>query len=193
MWTACGGARDVRRSRQQALSFAQYLISSSKGPFTEGCTSSYKLDRFIEFKRFFESVSTWRYSWQTDILRLNFEFDPAQMAASFRTSETVVLTIEKMLREKLIDNLDGYMQTLFNLAHLAKLSPEAYASPVLAISDRLGLDRAGDSIWNALIDWAAGPFKIEVKALTHMAVRDLTPQGGAPIIQLRPRSAAPTR
>jgi hypothetical protein len=142
---------------------------------------AFDLAKFMTFKTFVEDLSTWTYSGETDLLIMNFCLEPREAVGHFETDEVIVLPIERMLRKKLIESIDGYMQQIFNFAHLiAAESAPSRASPTWRLSDRLGLQRVRDSVWDAIKQWAAGPFKSDVDALEYMAVRKLTRPGGTP-------------
>ena len=186
---------------EQLISSASYYNAESGDAFdfmyagwnTNRTTGelAFDLDSFMDFKRFLERVSTWRYSGETDMVILNLCVEPKKGLAYLETEEVIVLAVERMLRKKLVESIDGYMQQIFTFAHLiSEDTSSSGQTPTWRLSDKLGLQRARDSLWRALVDWAAGRFKTDVEFLENVVVSDLTRAGGTPELQVKLRAEA---
>ncbi|WP_299195859.1 hypothetical protein [uncultured Amphritea sp.] len=69
-------------------------------------------DAFLSFRREIEAMSKYRYSGQTDILLLNYDYPVGGEIGDFSLDEAIVLPVEEMVRDGRISNLDALMHEL---------------------------------------------------------------------------------
>lgn len=105
--------------------------------------------RFIEQKNEIEFLSKWRYSGETDLLLLNFHYDPQTARGKLSFDEVIVLPVEEMIREKRIGSFAALLRLMQDAA---KTIPEedGQSSPVWKMSDKMGIARGKQSLWDAL-------------------------------------------
>ena len=111
---------------------------------------------FHRYVKEVESLSRWRYSGESDLLLLNFEFSvshviwdaPRIPGGKFSFREVMVLPIEDLLRTKKIGSIDGLIAELTRICEARSTSAEG--SPIWDVSDRIGYLRGKRSVWDAL-------------------------------------------
>jgi len=182
----------------QLVSSFQYWNEESRDSFdfiyagwrpVENDKPKFSLDDFMLFKNEFETFSTWKYSGETDLVILNFAVVPSELRGHFECEEVICLPIEKMLRKKMIDSVDGFAQQLFTYAHL--VAAQVTDSPARALSDAMGLAEGRAAIWDALLAMALQQYKDKLLSISHRAVHNYARKGGAPRVEVkRPEWAA---
>jgi hypothetical protein len=80
----------------------------------------FNLNRFVEYRLEIERSSTWRYSGETDILILNFDYSLQTRQAQFAFEEVIILPVEEMIRESRIGSLAVLLSYIHNAARKSR-------------------------------------------------------------------------
>lgn len=139
----------------------------------------FSVDEFFEFQRLIAEQSKWRYSGETDLLLINFVFEPHEVAGSFELSDAIELNLEKMLAQNHINSLDGFITELAaaSRAVMKKGDRDHRSSPSYEISDHVGLRRGTRGFWHATKKLLLGAYSNQVEMLENFAVRNLAIEG----------------
>lgn len=120
----------------------------------DGDVAAYFPDDFIRCKNEFENISKWKYSGETDILLLNYDFDLERHGSflhgkgRFNFDETIVLPMETMLAEGKVSSLDKFMQQLINSCK--ENSYRSDSSVLLQVRDKVAIPKGKDVIFKAI-------------------------------------------
>jgi hypothetical protein len=123
----------------------KYLDVVFPGWVKDGPVIQFDTKRFLEFRHDIERISQWHYSGETDILLLNFDYDPDAHEGVFAFEETITLLPEKMVRDGHVSNLDLLMHELVNAAR--QTWPRTSGSPIWEMSDRIAIQRSRTALW----------------------------------------------
>jgi hypothetical protein len=108
----------------------------------------YDRKAFLSFRREVEKISKYRYHSGTDILLINYNYNLEKQKGDFSFDETILLPVEKMVRDGRIDNLDEFMDELIcDAKEMWQLTDK---SVIWDISDKIGFDRARKALWNLI-------------------------------------------
>ena len=130
-------------------------------------------DRFQEHRSEIEGLSKWRYSGETDILIVNFDYDIETHQAHFDFTEGIVLLVEEMIRKQQTGSLATLLALINNQAH--KHSDRDGDNAVWKISDSMGLLRGRQSFWDALKKFVLRDFSQVYDNVRPFGVCDLRP------------------
>jgi hypothetical protein len=108
----------------------------------------FNLNRFEEYRKEIERVSSWKYSGETDLLILNFDYTLQTGKAQFAFDEVIILPVEDMIREKRIGSFAVLLSYIHNAAR--KSRNRGKHSKVWEMSDGIGFLRGRQSLWEAL-------------------------------------------
>lgn len=135
----------------------QYLDVVFPGWGMDGSTMCWTgLDGFMWIKSEVEAVSKWRFSGESEILLLNYDFKltvwngPRSFIGKgeFAFDEVILLPVEGMLYSSQIRSLDAFMQELINSAK--KSSSRSDKSTLWEIRDRVAFDRSRRAGWEGI-------------------------------------------
>ena len=143
-------------------------------------------DEFIKFRKLIENNSTWKYSGETDILLLNFEFtfSTSEVYGCFNYDEVIVLPVEAMLRDKQIGSIDGFVAELIAAScHVSQSARYSGESPIWELSDHAGMLKTKKATWGAIKKLILKDYAEKFSAVEHFAVRDLQ-RDGSPFLNL---------
>ena len=147
------GASDIRAEIASSFEFwskdsGEHFDMFFPGWYFHKNKLSFNTNRFMEYRQEIERNSKWRYSGETDLLILNFEYDTQSRKAQFAFDEVIILQVEAMIREKQIGSLSALLSLIHNAAKSSRGRGEQ--SVVWEMSDRLGFLRGRQSLWEAL-------------------------------------------
>jgi hypothetical protein len=132
----------------------------------------FDMSAFIRYRDEFQSKSKWKYTGETDILLLNFDFDICERTGDFSFQEVIFLPVEAMIRDGLVGSLDGLMNGIVEIAKSSKRKSKE--SPVWILSDKLGYFRGRKAFWDAFKKMVLRDFASAVDKLHPFAVCDLS-------------------
>jgi hypothetical protein len=87
-----------------------------------------------------------RYSGETDLLLLNYDYTANEVRGNFRFDEVIYIPVEVMLKDGRVRSLDALMSEL--VRHAKATWPRSDRGPVWDISDRIGFERGTRSLWS---------------------------------------------
>jgi hypothetical protein len=140
-------------AEQVVASFAYWNRDSSKyfdiifpGWQPSEATIHFDLNSFLTFREDLESACKWRYSGETDLLLLNYDYVISELAGSFRFDEVIYIPVEAMLKDGRIRSLDALMAEI--VRHAKETWPRSDRAAIWQISDRIGIERGNRSLWD---------------------------------------------
>ncbi|HKY53362.1 MAG TPA: hypothetical protein VJM08_03610 [Anaerolineales bacterium] len=111
---------------------------------------------FTQCKNEFQNISKWRYSGETDILLLNYDYKITHWSrpqsfigkGDFALEEVILLPVEVMIRDGRVSSLDALMQELVNSAKLS--ASRSDKSVLWELRDRVAFERTRKAAWEGL-------------------------------------------
>jgi len=144
---------------------------------------SYDIYDFHAFVQTLQSGSTWKFGGEVEILILSFVINTERRSGYFDFDEVLIIPIEKMIKQKLIDSVDGFVQQILNYAQLvAEAEDKSVGSAVSQISDMFGWMTGKEAAGNALLSFLPADVKDAYKKANPLAVRKLTRKTGTPTV-----------
>jgi hypothetical protein len=120
-----------------------------------GGTAAYLPEAFNVCQKEFAGVSKWKYSGETDILLLNYDYEfrwngPHSFhgRGRFNFDETIVLPMEAMISDGLVSSLDKFMQELINCCK--ENSYRSDSSVLMKIRDKVAMPKGKDAVFAAI-------------------------------------------
>ena len=117
----------------------------------EGEDVVFNTQEFIDFKNLIEKISKFTYLGETDLMLLNFIYEPGRKTegpvGGLDFTQVILLPIEKLLKNNVIRSIDGLMGEIISVARKYEGDPDA---GIWEISDELGLSRSRENFWTAL-------------------------------------------
>ena len=132
----------------------------------------FDMSTFFRYRHEFESKSKWKYTGETDILLLNFDFNIRERTGDFSFQEVIFLPVEAMIRDGLVGSLDALMNEIVKIAKSSKLKSKE--SPVWILSDKFGYLRGRKAFWDAFKKMVLRDFASAVDKLQPFTVCDLS-------------------
>lgn len=157
----------------------KYLDMVFPGWGKDGDVIDFNLEAFMHCKSEVEGMSKWRYSGETDILLLNYDYtithwnSPQSFVGKgrFAFDEAIILPLEVMVRDGRVGSLDGFMQELINSAK--KHEHRSEKSILWEIRDKVALDRSRTALWEAVKKYFLKDFSKIYDELRPFVVCDL--------------------
>jgi hypothetical protein len=127
--------------------------------------------RFLEYRSEIERESEWKYSGETDLLLLNFDYDVQARDGRFAFDEVMVLPVEALIRDKRIGSLPALLSRLHDAARGSR--GNSTRSAVWEISDNLGFEKGWQAFWKATRNFFLRDFANIYDDLKPFGLRDL--------------------
>jgi hypothetical protein len=157
--------------------------------------AAFDVNDFHSYVKEIESLRRWRYSGESDLLLLNFEFYVSHVdliptripTGGFLFREVMVLPIEDLLRTERIGSIDGLVAELTRICAGRNTSTEG--SPIWDVSDRIGYLRGKRSVWDAVKKTFLKDFATVYDELKPYVVCDLSRPAIPPLLRemMRPK------
>jgi hypothetical protein len=144
-------------------------------PFT---TPRFDIKCFLESREMLESLTKWRYSNETDLLIVNFDYHLKRRLpyGDFAFDEVIYLPVEEMIRDGRISNLDKLFGDL--IAKAKETWPRSNRSSVWTISDKYALEKGRKAVWDIIKEkFLIKDLATIYKELRPYAVCDLRVEG----------------
>ncbi len=111
---------------------------------------------FLNCKNEVEAISKWKSTGETEVLLLNYDFKIVQWngpqnvvgTGYFSFDETIILPIERMVKDGRIGSIDGFMQELINSAKENSVRSEE--SVLWALRDKVAINRGRKAVWEGI-------------------------------------------
>jgi hypothetical protein len=103
---------------------------------------------FLSFRSEIEKICKYRYSGQTDILLLNYDYTLKKATGDFSFDEAILLPVEDMVRDGRVSNLDTLMHELIGDAK--EMWQRTDRSVIWDISDKIALDKGRQALWKLI-------------------------------------------
>lgn len=174
-----GGAADIREEITSSFEYwskdsgEHFDIFFPGWHFRKG-KLQFNLNRFIEYREEIEHRSKWKYSGETDLLILNFDYSLQRKEGRFAFDEAIVLQVEEMIREKRIGSLPALLSIIQDSAKASHERGEH--SVVWEMSDKIGFLRGRKSLWDAFKKFFLNDFAQVYDNVQPFGVLDLTPR-----------------
>lgn len=174
-----GGAADVREEIASSFEYWNHDSGEHFDMFFPGWyfrkkKLQFNLKRFIEYSEEIERHSKWRYSGETDLLILNFNYNLQSKEGQFAFDEVIVMQVEEMIREKRIGSLPALLSIIQDTAKANEERGEH--SVVWEMSDKIGFLRGRKSLWDAFKKFFFKDFAQVYDNVQPFAVCDLRPR-----------------
>jgi len=128
---------------------------------------SFDVVKFYEFQKEIEASSKWIYGGESEILLINFDYDPATTEGRFSFDESVSLPVEDMIKKGITSSVDALVN------EIVSISKSVDKPSVWEISDQFAIQRARKSIWEYIKNKATGGFSKVYDELRPFAVCNL--------------------
>lgn len=157
------GGEGKELAEQVVASFDYWNIDSGKyidivfpGWNKKGDSVVFSSFDFLRFKEQIERTSTWRYSGETDIVLLNYDFHFSQLQSplsfigkgEFAFDQVILLNVEEMLREGRVNSLDAFIHQLIQTAK--EVDVRSDDSVLWDIDKKIAFYRGRKVLWEVL-------------------------------------------
>jgi hypothetical protein len=126
---------------------------------------------FERFRQQIETLSTWRYSGEADLLLMNALFDENDGRARLDFESALVCDLQRMKRDGAIETVQRFFEDVSRFAEHAPVN-----DPTWGFSDRMGIHSAGAGLKRIILSLLPKNLGEEYKRVEHFAVRNIQPR-----------------
>lgn len=105
---------------------------------------------FYKYQEEIESISTWQYKGESEILLVNYDFNLSSFKGDFSFDEVLSLPVEEMIKKGITPSIDALIN------EIVLVCKKIEGAGVWEISDRFAIQRVRKSIWTYMKDKFTG-------------------------------------
>lgn len=128
----------------------------------------YSSKAFDEFRRDIEKRTSWQYSGGSDLILCVAEWDRRRKQAVINFSLAISCQLDSMKENKAFSSVEQYFEEIFRYAENNHLAPS-----IVELSDRLGVQRAGQELKRAVLSLLPGQVGAAFDRIAPHAVKNI--------------------